>query len=558
MAIDASIPLQAQPPQNPLEQYGRVLALQNALGQQQQQQQQIKSGQIDLQQKQQDQQDQQIFRQGLEQTNGDWEKTISLVTGKVSPKFTMALENQLLDHKTKLESYDKTKLENNAKKDEYVANGLNTITNADPQQQPTLYAQFRDSALRDGMAKPTDIPEQFDPNWVLLHKALSTPVNQQNNAALTAAARKKTADTGQEKLDAEKPGLEAKSAQEVRGDLAAKLGAATTPAEYQKILGAAPFQIAREFDGKTPEQARQLGMTAEQQAQAAQAKTNADRTAQHDKIIEGVAQGHLSIAEADLRLKQDQAGFDQNGGVSPTAKLAAEGKMDPQTLRAIIRRNPGVIAQIQKIDPNFDEANIDNRYNTLKEFTSTSNGKAGGQALALNTLIHHADLYLQTAQALKNGTFTPGNAVYNAVAQAFGSAPPTNAALVGRFFAGETGKVATGGVPAEGEINGILKNLGTNASPDQISGAAKTLLQIAAGRATPLMERVDKAKLGNVVQVLGPDAKQILQRNGFDPNTMKATASGVAPIALKDGTTLTPHDAAAADKFRKEHPELLK
>ncbi len=32
---------------------------------------------------------------------------------------------------------------------------------------------------------------------------------------------------------------------------------------------------------------------------------------------------------------------------------------------------------------------------------------------------------------------------------------------------------------------------------------------------------------------------------------------GVAPIKLKDGRTLIPHDKAAADKFRKEHPELI-
>lgn len=31
----------------------------------------------------------------------------------------------------------------------------------------------------------------------------------------------------------------------------------------------------------------------------------------------------------------------------------------------------------------------------------------------------------------------------------------------------------------------------------------------------------------------------------------------VAPIALKDGTTLTPHDQASADAFRREHPDLI-
>jgi hypothetical protein len=201
--------------------------------------------------------------------------------------------------------------------------------------------------------------------------------------------------------------------------------------------------------------------------------------------------------------------------------MAADGRMDPATLRAQLRKNPGLIGQIQQISPGWDEGNIDNRYNTLKEFSSSSNTKAGGQVLALNTLIHHADLFQQTADALKNGTFKPGNAVYNAVASTFGSAPPTQANLVAQFLAGEAGKVAKGGVPAEGEINGILKSMGSSNSPEQLKGAADSLLQLAAGRMIPLKEKADNAKINDIVQILGPDAKQILQKRGYDLNTLK-------------------------------------
>jgi len=186
-----------------------------------------------------------------------------------------------------------------------------------------------------------------------------------------------------------------------------------------------------------------------------------------------------------------------------------------------LRRNPGLIGAVLKSDPNFDETNIDSRYQTLKQFTNTATSSAGGQVIALNTLIHHADLYQQVADSLKNGTFKPGNSVYNSVATMFGSAPPTQANLVARFLAGETGKVATGGVPAEGEINGLLKSLDSNSSPDQISKVGKTILQIAAGRAVPLMEKVKADHLDNVVHVIGPDARSILTARGFDPDTLR-------------------------------------
>ncbi len=214
---------------------------------------------------------------------------------------------------------------------------------------------------------------------------------------------------------------------------------------------------------------------------------------------------------------------------STTAGMIARGEVDPATTRTMLRRQPGLLSQVHTIDPGFDEVDIDKRYNTAKEFSSSSNTKAGGQVIALNTLIHHADLYLQTAEALKNGSFVPGNAVYNAVSSAFGSAPPTQANMVARFFAGETGKVATGGVPAEGEINGILQNLGTNASPDQIAGAGKSLLQIASGRMIPLQEKLKDAHLEKQFPVVGADATDILTRRGFDPATMKPVASGNIP-----------------------------
>lgn len=214
---------------------------------------------------------------------------------------------------------------------------------------------------------------------------------------------------------------------------------------------------------------------------------------------------------------------------STTAAGIADGRIsDPATIRAMLRRQPGLMADVLKLDPKFDETQIDKRSQTLKEFTSTSNTKAGGQALALNVLIHHAELYQQAGEALKNGSFKPGNAAYNAIASAFGSAPPQSANLVARFLAGETGKVATGGVPAEGEINGILQSLGSNASPEQIRGAGQKLLEIASGRAIPLIERVKDSNLDNVVHVLGPDAQRILANRGFDPATMKVQG-GAAP-----------------------------
>ena len=168
------------------------------------------------------------------------------------------------------------------------------------------------------------------------------------------------------------------------------------------------------------------------------------------------------------------------------------------------------------------------REGTLKEFTNTGIGHVGGQRLALNTLIHHADLYMEAARALKNGNFKPGNQIYNTIATMFGASPPTNAALLAQFFASETGKVATGGVPAEGEIKSLLKSMATDGSPQAMEDAGRTLIGIAAGRMIPMKDLRDKARLNRLVDILGPDAREILTKRGFDPETMKPAARPAA------------------------------
>jgi hypothetical protein len=399
----------------------------------------------------------------------------------------------------------------------------------DPQAVGPLVNQVAGALQND----PTGASAQQAVKQITDQLIASSPKQRElDTNAATAAARKQTADTAAAKETRE-------GFQQQRSNAASELATATDPDSYQATLNKYPANIqaafppANAFDPvKTPAFVRQLAMTTDQQVQTGQAAANAAETARHNAVDEGAANKRIALDASRLGLERQRLGFDMSGGVSPTAQMAVAGKIDPQQLRMMLRSQPGLMGQIQKLDPNFDEATLDNRYNTLKEFTNTSNGKAGGQALALNTLIHHAELYQETADALNNGTFKPGNAIYNKVATAFGSAPPTNAALVAQFFAGETGKVATGGVPAEGEVNKVLDNLKSDASPDQISGAGRTLLQIAAGRAVPLMERVKNAKLDNVVQVLGPDAKSILQQRGFDPDTLKPVAAAPLPAKL--------------------------
>lgn len=427
------------------------------------------------------------------------------------------------------------------------------VQDAPPEGKQAAYTNMHQQALHLGLITPemqSQFPDQYDPSQ---DPHLNALILGAQDAKTRSDLKTAELTRGKDQAEIDKGKLATAESWRVSG--ATQLSLAANPQQYSAMLaqlaqrGAPPdvlaqFPTVQEWTPDTPKTLGRSAMTQEQRVQADATAARDKNTAVNEAAQRQQGAARLGIEAGQLKIAQQRYGYD-TAGVSPAAQMAADGRMDPATLRMMLRSNPGLLGQIQRVDPQFDEANMDSRFNTLKEFNNTSTGKAGGQALALNTVIHHADLYMQTAQALQNGTFRPGNAVYNAVANTFGAAPPTDAALVGRFFAGETGKVATGGVPAEGEINGILKNLSTDASPEQIANAGKTLLQIAGGRATPLMERVNQAKLGNVIQVLGPDAKAILARNGFDPNTMKpATGATYANTATgKDGHKIGTNDS---------------
>ncbi len=113
-------------------------------------------------------------------------------------------------------------------------------------------------------------------------------------------------------------------------------------------------------------------------------------------------------------------------------------------------------------------------------------------------------------------------------------------------------------VAARSRYNAMITNMrsGGGTATNQIR--TETLDEVLSRQMAPaaLQRALDEMKIGigNVKSGYEDTIKQYReQRTGGTGST-----GGVQPIALKDGTFLTPHDQAAADKFRKDHPELIK
>lgn len=522
MPLDSRIALGVETPKAPdlLQSVGQLMSIkgamqENALRQVQTQHavSQMKTAQLEQEQKQRDVADEQTFQSTLAKNGGSFPKTFDELqrTAAISPtallnkqsKFAETVKNRSLESKETLLAHNESL--------KSLGGSVSGILLLPAGEQDAAYQDFRARALADpSTAKEaaqlsTDWNKDRAQSWKWMGNA-STTINDE-------AIKLKDADT---RAAVEKRATD-KFAVDLREATAKAAEAEKVNAGMSSTGVTAAQQLTAENSVTEPKLAKesaraQLGTGATE----GQVADLARKLMTKDKIAARPVTNIMMPAK-------DAAG---NVIVSSTAKLAAEGRLDPATLRAIIRRQPAIVSEILQANPQWDEKEIEKQFLVGKDFASTSTTKAGGQVIALNTVVHHADLYLQAAEALKNGSFKPGNAAYNKIAEMFGSAPPQNAALIARFLASETGKVATGGVPAEGEIKGVLANLGNDASPDQIAGAGRTLLQIASGRATPLMEKVKDAKLEKVYPIFGPDAKEILTRRGFDPETMKPVTSG--------------------------------
>ena len=495
---------------------------------------------LKIQQAQQAQQSQQAIQKAWQENNGVVNDQMIQSAAKygAQPSDLTALQQHQATMQKNMQDLDTATLAAHSAHADVAAGHINSLLQQPDQVAAQQYPQLIQGLMKEHDINPDDLQKAgLDPATYPGKQALQTFLLGLNGYKSQVATEQKNREVAAQELraqsDAQSSGAtvaekQTETTQKQRALDAAQLTIAAQqgPAALQTALEALPYGRAKVFEGVTdPKQLQRLGMTPEEQVKADQTAALQAQTGAHQKVEESQGAQRIGIERQREAREAAQAGTNIGpGGVSPAAQMAADGRMDPQTLRSQLRKNPGLINQISQVDPKFDEANIDKRYNTLRDFTNTSNTKAGGQSIALNTLVHHADLYIDTADAIKNGNFTPGNAAYNAVSQMMGSPAPGNLNLVARFLAGETAKVAQGGVPAEGEINGILKSLGQNASPDQMKQAGQMLLGIAAGRMIPLQETVKDAKLDNVIHVLKPDAQAILQKRGYDPNTMKPMA----------------------------------
>ncbi len=144
MPIDSSIALQTQGPADPLERYGKALALKNLI-------QQGKSQDLQLQTQQTDFDDQQKLKQAYSEAGGDLIKTKeNAMRLGVNPKTLIKLQGDVLQQAKDMAELDDKKYTALKSKNEIVGGKLNAVLSAPPDQQPAVYQSARAELIQNG------------------------------------------------------------------------------------------------------------------------------------------------------------------------------------------------------------------------------------------------------------------------------------------------------------------------------------------------------------------------------------------------------------------------
>lgn len=201
------------------------------------------------------------------------------------------------------------------------------------------------------------------------------------------------------------------------------------------------------------------------------------------------------------------------------------------------QRNLGLLMQY---DPTFTTQ----RAQVRRAFTTGADAKNIG---ALNTAIVHLGRLYDTSEALKNGTFTPANEMFNYFKDKFGSATVTNFALLRDAVAGEMA-TALKGTATDQEIAHLGKSIRASNSPEQMGGIVREGIGILNDKANTYDERYHAQMKDDPWSPILPSAKATLQRfgvtkaggGGTRPKVQYNEKTGQYRYSLDGGTTWQP------------------
>lgn len=206
-----------------------------------------------------------------------------------------------------------------------------------------------------------------------------------------------------------------------------------------------------------------------------------------------------------------------------------------------------IMNKVYQVDPQFSEQ----RAQIRKAFTTGSDGRNIG---SLNTATIHLDALSQAANALNNGNFTPGNAVFNSVKSMFGSAAPADFAGVQAAVAGEMAN-ALKGQATDPEIATIKKTIDAANSPKALQGVIEGFMHLNAQKLNTYRERFEQQNPDDTTwSPVLPSAAKVFAKHGIGTGASASGADNSNNGSTANNPTPDTH-AWSLSAWQQSHPK---
>lgn len=239
------------------------------------------------------------------------------------------------------------------------------------------------------------------------------------------------------------------------------------------------------------------------------------------------------------------------GGKAGIVQAIVEGRQSPPASFAL--KSPywqDVMQKVYQVDPQWNEQ----RAQLRKAFTT---GKDAQNIRSLNTAAVHLDSFSEAAKALQNGTFTPGNALYNSVSKMLGAPAPTTFEGLRSAVAGEMANALKGNA-TDPEIASIKNTIMSQNSPAQLAQWVDSNLHIIGQKLNTYKEAYEQQNPGDTVySPVLPSASAVFQKHGVSAGPqgggIPQAAAGMVNVQLPNGRTGS-IKAENKDKFLRDNP----
>ena len=239
-------------------------------------------------------------------------------------------------------------------------------------------------------------------------------------------------------------------------------------------------------------------------------------------------------AEAFKAYEEGKVARSAGGPVDPAVVQAyVDGHMSvtPMTFRTAYGQN--LFKSIMAVDPTWTET----RAQTRKNMTT---GPVGKTADALNTAPVHIDDWVTAMQAQQNGSFVPGNAIYNKWAGILGSDKPVTTNAIKDAVSDEiAGSLKQSGA-TDTSIKAQQENFKNAASPQQAMAVGKSAMGVLRDKLNIYQEKYQRDNPTDTgFNLIQPTTAAIFNKYGVVPNP-----GGLAQTTTPGQPAGTNHPAA--------------